>query len=231
MTINTIDTTTPLVGLKAGAEVYNANFTDANNAASKEVGTLPAQVPTNADLGTASLADIGTAAGNVPTNGDLGSASTKDTGTAAGQIPLNSDLGTAATKDVGTSLENVLSASNLPSNGGSLYDDSNLNTVVFRGTAVGDKIAIGYSTSPSTAEFYLPTDSFTDPVSISLTSVFSVREAWGNALVSSGVSPTLSGTSSNKLCVINVSGLSGLTANTNLVLSLDSNSSRIDVNY
>ena len=103
MTINTIDTTTPLVGLKAGAEVYNANFTDSNNAASKEVGTLSDQVPTNANLGTASLVDTGTAAGNVPTNGDLGTASTKDTGTSSGQIPLNSDLGTASTKDVQSS--------------------------------------------------------------------------------------------------------------------------------
>lgn len=71
MTVNTVDTSTPLVGLKAGAEVYNANFTDSNNAASKEVGTLPDNVPTNADLGSSSLLDTGTAAGEVPTNAIL----------------------------------------------------------------------------------------------------------------------------------------------------------------
>lgn len=74
MTVNTVDTSTPLVGLKAGAEVYNANFTDSNNAASKEVGTLPDNVPTNADLptfGTAASANTGTGSSDVPLNSDL----------------------------------------------------------------------------------------------------------------------------------------------------------------
>lgn len=115
MTVNTIDTTTPLVGLKAGAEVYNANFTDSNNAASKEVGILPDQVPTNSDLGTASTKDTGTASGEIPLNSDLGSASTKDSGTLAGEIPLNSDLGSSSSVDSSGSIwgaGNIESGSN-----------------------------------------------------------------------------------------------------------------------
>ena len=49
MTVNVIDTNT-LVGLKAGADLYNANFTDPDNAASKLVGAAADQVPTNADV-------------------------------------------------------------------------------------------------------------------------------------------------------------------------------------
>mgnify|MGYP003668064203 CR=1 FL=1 len=49
MGINVIDTAT-LVGLKAGADIYNANFTDSTNAASKLVGLLTGNVPTADDL-------------------------------------------------------------------------------------------------------------------------------------------------------------------------------------
>ena len=49
MTVSVIDTNT-LVGLKAGADLYNSNFTDTSNAASKLVGTAADQVPTNADV-------------------------------------------------------------------------------------------------------------------------------------------------------------------------------------
>lgn len=89
MAINTIDTTTPLVGLKAGADVINGNFTDTDNAASRLVGTTADRVPTNADLPA------------------FGTAATKDTGVAAGQVPTNADLGTAANKDVATSAEAI----------------------------------------------------------------------------------------------------------------------------
>ena len=70
MTVNVIDTNT-LVGLKVGADVYNDNFSDPTNAASKEVGTLPENVPLNSDLGTSSTADTGLLSGQVPTADDL----------------------------------------------------------------------------------------------------------------------------------------------------------------
>lgn len=165
MTVNIIDTTTPLVGLKAGAEVYNANFTDSNNAASKEVGTLPDNVPTNADLptfGTAASANTGSGASNVPLNSDLGTASTKNTGTAAGDIPLNSDLGTASTKNVQASPADATAGAVLNNEtthiGGELnYTDANyqpstlngLNTQIYAVNKSGSNIADGATVSGS----------------------------------------------------------------------------------
>lgn len=94
MTIQTIDTATD-VGLKTGADKYNANFTNPAHAASKLVGTGAGDVPLNSDLGTAATKNTGTGAGDVPLNSDLptfGSAATKDTGTGAGEVPLNADV-------------------------------------------------------------------------------------------------------------------------------------------
>jgi len=85
MAIQLIDTATPQVGLKGGAEKINANFTDAENAASRLVGTNPENVPLNSDLP------------------DFGTAATKNTGTGSDQIPLNSDLGNASLATVQTS--------------------------------------------------------------------------------------------------------------------------------
>ena len=91
MTVNVIDTNT-LVGLKAGADLYNSNFTDTANAASKLVGTLATEVPTNADLptfGTAAEADLGLLAGNalaaddINANGDVWGAGNVEYGTNA----------------------------------------------------------------------------------------------------------------------------------------------------
>ena len=74
MTIQLIDTVTPDVGLKTVADKLNANFTNADHAASKLVGTASGEIPTNADLptfGTAATADTGLATGNVPTADQL----------------------------------------------------------------------------------------------------------------------------------------------------------------
>ena len=75
MTIQTIDTVTPTVGLKPAGNIINANFTNAAHAASYEVGTAAGQIPRNSDLptfGNAAQADTGTATGQIPTADDLG---------------------------------------------------------------------------------------------------------------------------------------------------------------
>ena len=50
MTIQTIDTVTPTVGLKPAANIINSNFTNAAHAASYEVGTAADEIPRNSDL-------------------------------------------------------------------------------------------------------------------------------------------------------------------------------------
>ena len=61
--------------LRTAYSKINDNFADPTNAASKLVGPLPTNVPTNADLptfGTAAEADTGLATGQVPTADDMG---------------------------------------------------------------------------------------------------------------------------------------------------------------
>lgn len=96
MTINTIDTTTPTIGLKAGADILNNNFTNTAHAASYEVGSGAGQIPRNDDLptfGTAAEVDTGTGAADVPTNANL-SASIAGAATFSGDVYTFSPSGT-----------------------------------------------------------------------------------------------------------------------------------------
>ena len=58
-------------GLRTAMTKVNNNFGSSANAASKLVGTAPAEVPLNSDLGTASVKNTGTGAGQIPTADDL----------------------------------------------------------------------------------------------------------------------------------------------------------------
>lgn len=241
MTINTIDTTTPLVGLKAGAEVYNANFTDANNAASKEVGTLPDNVPTNADLptfGTAAGKDTGTASGQIPLNSDLpvfGTAATKNTGTASGEIPLNSDLGTASTKDVQSSPSDSTAGAVLNNEtthiGGEInYTSGNLNPNIFGGVSSGASLCQGFIAGNGTeAIFLLPVSLKTQATTLNTTGSFSVLNNNLQAKISGVTSIAISSRSSNKTAHISITGISGMASGDVAVLYSDTASSKIEV--
>lgn len=75
MTIQTIDTATD-IGLKTGADKYNANFTDSANMASRLAQTSPSDTTAGRGLTTDALGDNGgpifTVANYQPTEGGFG---------------------------------------------------------------------------------------------------------------------------------------------------------------
>lgn len=110
------------------------------------------------------------------------------------------------------------------------YSSGNTNFNEFGGTAANDVIATGYSVSTTVARFFLPINSPSAPTSITTTGTFEVLR--GSGSISTGNSAvTLSGRSSNKIAVIEVSSLNSLTAGEMLELRHDSANGKITVNF
>ena len=158
-----------------------------------------------------------------------GTASLVDTGTGAINVPLNSDLGTASLADTGLLTGNVPTANQLSMVGQTVnYTGGNLNPNVFGVSAGNDFIAFGHSASANTAWFLLPVSQI--PVSIGFAGTFTVGDYAGNAVSGgSGITPTLSGLSSDKGALIQFTGLS-ISPPAILILKADSPASLITVN-
>lgn len=114
------------------------------------------------------------------------------------------------------------------------YTEDNLNVNVFGGDAPASSvIASGFANSTTGVILELHTDSKTAPVSITVDGSFLVRTPSG-FVVQTGVTSGnigLSGLSSNKLALIDVTGMSGLTINSPYYLRKESSGSKITVNY
>lgn len=115
---------------------------------------------------------------------------------------------------------------------GVLYTGGNLNPNVFGGLAASDFIGHGYAVSTTAAFFFLPISGLSKPLSSTIVGTFKVANA--TTTVTTGITSldmSLSGNSSNKLAAILVTNLTGLVADQNTVLSSDSVSGKITVNF
>lgn len=93
-------------------------------------------------------------------------------------------------------------------------------------------LATGYATSATEARFFLPINGFINPTSITLTDTFNVTGVTGGIVGGGGgVTPTLATTSSKRVCVLIVTGLSGLTSGAPYNLTTVLSTSEILVNY
>lgn len=109
----------------------------------------------------------------------------------------------------------------------------NLNSNVFGGLINSlNVVATGVALSTSVAWLYLPLNSITMPLSLSVSGTFQLT-ARGTAVRATGVASNffLKGESSQKVAVIELQGLSGLEPNENLELAAETLSSKITVNF
>lgn len=110
-----------------------------------------------------------------------------------------------------------------------LYTARILNVKEFGGIGAGDRVASGEVLSASELRFYLPIFSFSLPTSITITGTFTAR--YGGA-ASGGHTPVLrADISSNRIAVIRIDGLAGLTPGQVAVLEQDTAASKIEVNF
>lgn len=93
-------------------------------------------------------------------------------------------------------------------------------------------LATGYATSATVARFFLPIQGLIVPTAITLTGTFRVTSV--NDVITGGgtsVTPTLTTRSSRRFCVIQVTGLSGLTQGNPYNLTAFDTTSRIVVDF
>lgn len=121
-------------------------------------------------------------------------------------------------------------AANGPSGWKRLYHSGNTNFNKFGGVGSDERVATGVAINSTAVRFYLPINSVSAPTSISIVGTFSVVRD-GIQTFASGVTPALHSSSSNRYAVVDVAGLSGLTAGQPVQLSTDTSSSAITVNF
>lgn len=190
-------------------------------------------------MGDAGSRDIGTAPAQVPTNNDLpafGTAAEANIGTNPTEVPTNNDLGTAAQADVQTSPSDATAGAVLNNEtthiGGQVnYTGANLNPNVFGANGALKTIADGYGATASLAIFFLNTSRQGLASSISVTSTFSILDVVAGSIIASGKTPTLDSDTSNKIVRVRIDGLSGLVTGRRYLLLSDSASSEITVNF
>lgn len=112
-----------------------------------------------------------------------------------------------------------------------LYHSGNTNFNEFSCTSATQRIAFGHALDSVTALFGLPVDSFDQSVSISVNGTFDVFLGGTPVTGGTGITPVRSSSSTQKLVVLVVVGLSGMTVGQSLQLKSTSASSKITVNY
>lgn len=149
--------------------------------------------------------------------------------TAMGKVNNNfSNSSHAASKLVGTATGRVLlSESAGLDNGETNWTSGNLNPNEFGGIGANQVVSIGYAATTTTATFPLHVSNLSAG-SITVTSTFLVTDESG-ATLASGVIPALA-ISSNKVIIITVVGLIGLSEKDPLSLRTETASSKIKVN-
>ena len=108
------------------------------------------------------------------------------------------------------------------------YGASNLNQFEFEGASGTDCLGIGQAVNSTTARFYLPVNLLDEPSGITTSGGFSVARQ-GTVVFSAEV-PVYSNLSSNRICVVQVEGLSGLITGEFLTLRSDGTGDKITVN-
>lgn len=142
-----------------------------------------------------------------------------------------SDADNAASRLVGTAIGNIPDADDLSMVGASVnYTGNNLNPNSFGGTTGSIAIAIGYAQTTTVINFFAPISGTANPVSATVAGTFTVQDLQFST-VASAVSPTLNSASGNKLAILTVSGLAGLTVDKAYYLRTDSAGSKITVNF
>jgi hypothetical protein len=113
-----------------------------------------------------------------------------------------------------------------------VFHSGNTNFNEFGGTATNDIIAIGFAQNSSSAKFALSINSVIAPDSVSVLGDFEIVTVAFEAVTGgANVTPQLSSPSSNKVCILDVSNLSGLTKGESLYLRQNANNSKITVNF
>jgi len=133
----------------------------------------------------------------------------------------------AASRDVGTGAGNIPDADDLSMiDATENYTSNNLNPNVFGVQIPNDVISVGYVQAPTTAIFPLPV--LSTPASITVDNTFNVVSA-GFTNRGSGITPTIAGSSSEKLALIVATIIGGVVGET-VLLRADSSLSKITVN-
>ncbi len=159
------------------------------------------------------------AAVNLPYNGSY-----------SGQIAIKMGRGLGATPSVYARAQNGSSTAGFEwSPTVEILHTGNLNVNEFGGIGANDAIATGFGASTSRVLCYLPINSKTTPVSISVVSTFKIVPFSGAALT--GLTPTMAVNSSNKFCVLDFQGLTGININQPFVIETETASSKITVNF
>lgn len=167
----------------------------------------------------------------------IGAAPGDDTGdglrTAFNKVNNNfSDANNAASKLVGIATGEIPDADDLGMVGASEnYTSNNLNPNVFGGVGITDTIGQGFAESANIGVFLLPISSNQQALSVTVTDSFTIIDSSFNVIASNITSFVFSARSSNKICQIATSALSGMAVGATLQLVGNTAASKIEVNY
>lgn len=112
-----------------------------------------------------------------------------------------------------------------------VFDSGNLNANEFGVNAANDVVAVGWARDSTRARFILPINSFAPPTSITVANTFYIFDTNTSSVNASGLTPVINAQSSGKACILEISGLTGLTKGAVLLLQTDSSSSKVTVNF
>ena len=168
-----------------------------------------------------------TAMGKVNNNfSNTSHAASKLTGTAPEDVPLNSNLGDSSTRNVGLNTGDVLSPEGAGLNNGETnWTSGNVNEF---GGSVGI-VGSGTASNTAVARIEIQTLSNAEPVSITLSGTFNLHDS-SHDIVKTGATVVLSSSSTQKLLVLEVTGVT-LTDGATYILYSTGAGSTITVNY
>lgn len=112
-----------------------------------------------------------------------------------------------------------------------VYTGASLNPNEFGGGSANLAIATGDAQTTSDVNFFMPISGLAPPTSITVASTFTLQSMQFST-IATGLTPTLSSASGNKLLFLSISGLGGaLTVGDRYYLRSDDSSSKITVNF
>ena len=128
----------------------------------------------------------------------------------------------------------VVTTDALGDNGGPIYTTDNLNINEFGNVGgTNDLVATGFAVDATTAWLVLEVQSFVSPTSITLTSTLDIRDA---AFIQRGFSlgganVVMNTRSSSSVCIVEVTGCTGLVSGQSIMAVKDTGTTLIKVNF
>lgn len=224
--------------------IHNSNFTDSANMASKLAQTDPLDSASGRGLLTGAFG-VGTEAASLKSDADtitdsgdyrVSSGSTNIPLAQDGNISHYAGFSVAVASQVlqYTDSNSIFWRRRINSTTwgawNELFSTSNLNVNEFTSAGAGEIIARGYASTTLAAHIFLPLNSITDPLSITVTGTFSVHNAL-SAQVGTAIVPALNAASSAKLALLTLAFTTPVTIGDPLTLRSIDATSKIKVNF